>query len=316
MSGAATTRVDPGSAFDRLWVYARLGKLNVYQHWAPVAVAWSLLEPPLSTRAWLVLVLFAVSALCLAAAGAALDDVQGARDGLDAATYRSDEGRRSIRLKPLLTGELNEAEAVRFGKTMAIAGAAAGLGAVLVAPHKPAWLLILFLAGGIAATQYAYGLKLSYLGGGEWLLAFLTFGAVAVPVVLITGQTAAQAGLSALLCAWLFAQVTVFSNSADAREDRSADRLTIAARLTSTANRRYVALVFAIGFLIAIGGIATGALPAWLALTFLPVWALGVAQVRAGLGRGDWLAARALGWRAFDVGLIALIAANLLDRYV
>lgn len=303
-----------GSARARWSAYARLAKLGVHQHWTPVLVAWSLLEPPLSTRAWVVLGLFLVTALSLSAAGAALDDVQGARDGLDRAAYGGQAGPRTIRRKPLLLGELDDRQALRFGRMAAIVGAIAGAGAVLAAPHRPAWLLLMFLVGGIAATQYAYGLKLSYLGGGEWLIGILTAGTVTIPVTLITGMTEATVGITGTLIGLLFVQVTICSNAADAAADRDAGRRTIAARLSSRAGELYVAAVFAAGWAITVVGLAGGALPAELALGLLPVWGLQILQLWNGIVRERWLQARWLGWWAFDAGVLAMIGANVAAR--
>jgi 1,4-dihydroxy-2-naphthoate octaprenyltransferase len=310
----AVRRLPPATLGGRLYAYARLAKLGVYQHWAPVLVAWSLLEPPLSARAWAVLGLFLLSALLLAAAGAALDDVQGARDGLDEATYRPAEGLRRIDRKPLLLGELTEDQAVRFGRRLAVLGVVAGVAAVAVAPHRPLWLMLVFLVGGLAGVQYAYGLKLSYAGGGEWLLGILTTGTVTIPVALITGVSDWTTALTGMLIGWLFVQVTLFSNTADAEPDRAANRLTIAARLSPRANKRYIAAVFVAGWALVAAGLSSGELPPLLGLTLIPVWVLQLRQLWVGLGREQWLHARALGWRAFDLGLVAAIVANVADR--
>lgn len=310
----AVRRLPPATLGGRLYAYARLAKLGVYQHWAPVLVAWSLLAPPLSGRAWAVLVSFGLSALLLAAAGAALDDVQGARDGLDEATYRPSEGLRRIDRKPLLLGELTEDQAVRFGKRLAVLGVVAGVVAVAVAPHRPLWLMLVFLVGGLAGVQYAYGLKLSYAGGGEWLLGVLTTGTVTIPVALITGVSDWTTALTGMLIGGLFVQVTLFSNTADAEPDRAAGRMTIAARLSPRANKRYVVAVFVAGWALVAAGLATGELPPLLALTLVPVWVLQLRQLWVGVAREQWLHARALGWRAFDLGLVAAIVANVADR--
>jgi 1,4-dihydroxy-2-naphthoate polyprenyltransferase len=310
----AVRRLRPIPAPARWLAYGRLAKLGVYQHWTPLLVAWSLLPPPLSVRAWLVLALFLVAVLSLAAAGAALDDVQGARDGLDRAAYGHRQESRDVRRKPLLAGDLGERQALRFGRRLGALGVVAGTAAVAVAPHQPVWLLVMFLIGGLAATQYAYGLKLSYLGGGEWLLGILTAGTVTIPVALVTGVADWPTTFAGVLVGWLFVQVTLFSNAADAPADRAADRLTIAARLSRRAGKRYVAATFAVGWVITAAGLAVGALPGLLAVGLIPVWALQLGQLRAGLRDERWLRARALGWRALDFGVIAVVGANIADR--
>ena len=88
--------------------------------------------------------------------------------------------------------------------------------------------------------------------------------------------------------------------------------MTVAARLSPTANRRFIASVFVVGWTVTAIGFATAALEPALLVALLPALALQVGQLVHGLGRGRWLLARYLGWRAFDAGVAALVVVNLL----
>jgi 1,4-dihydroxy-2-naphthoate octaprenyltransferase len=290
--------------------YARLAKLGVYQHWLPVVVAWAVTPVAAadSSRGLLTLVLFWLSLVALAAAGAALDDVQGIRDGIDRATYKPEESLRRIKRKPLLLDELTEHQAEQFGRGLAVGGAALGVAAVIVAPYHPWYVGALFLAGGLAGVQYAYGLKFSYLGGGEILIGLVTGGSIAVPCMMVSGQLPTDVLLVSILVGVWFIQVTAFSNTADAPEDVKFDRRTFATRFTLTQNRIYITSWFALSFAVAAAGLATGELPGWLAVAMIPCWALQVGQLVTGVGEQRWLLARMLGWRAYDAGCLAIIA--------
>lgn len=173
--------------------YFRLGKFQIYEHWLPVIVAWSALEnrllgdvPVLAT-----LLLVGLTAACIAGAGSALDDVQGIRDGIDLLTYQPSETERNIRTKPLLLGEMQESNAVRFAIAIAALGLTGILAAAVIAPHLPTWLLVVFVIVAFAATQYSYGLKFSYHGLGEVLLAVANAATLPSPTALPSGTSLA-----------------------------------------------------------------------------------------------------------------------------
>lgn len=294
--------------------YGRLGKLAIYEQWlvGPL-VAWSLLDPASRGAAAGVgvVALVCLASASLLAAASALDDVQGVRDGIDARTHEHGERARNIRRKPLLVGELSQRDAVRFAYGATCAGVAAGLAAFAVAPHRPAWLVAVFLAGAVLGVQYAYGLKVSYHGGGEALLFVMTAGTAAVPFILVEGGLTWAAFVeSGLVGAWMI-QANAFSNTADAESDRTAGRLTMAVRLAERGNRRFIASVFCASWTLILLGVALGALPAWILLALVPCAAIQVLQLRSGPGQGRWLSARRLGFRAFDAGALALIVVNL-----
>src|SRR5260221_13333077 len=110
--------------------FARLGKLNVYQHYYGLVLAWlmvpaAMLNQPGTTVAML---LFLLSQVGVVACTCAADDLTGYRNGSDAANYRPGDLGRNYRTKPLLTGALTERDAAAFG---AVQGPAA------VGPGRP-----------------------------------------------------------------------------------------------------------------------------------------------------------------------------------
>jgi 1,4-dihydroxy-2-naphthoate polyprenyltransferase len=309
--GAAVQR--GRSPRETLSAYARLSNLKVYFQWIPALVALSLVADPLDLPAGAIaaLVLFVVGVIATACSAGTLDDLQGARDGLDRQTYAGDDELRGVVGKPLITGEISEEAAHRFALVTGAIGLGLGLLAVVVAPEGHWWLLLAWPLAGWLATQYSWGIKLSYHGCGELLLGVEAVAIMLIPLAFLTGGVSDTGLFEALLLGTLFAQVTVFSSSQDAEIDRSFNRMTMAARLSPAANRRFIAAVFAGGWIVTAAGFATGALEPWLALALAPVWAIQVSQLRHGLGRGEWLVARHIGWRAFDAGFVALVLVNL-----
>jgi 1,4-dihydroxy-2-naphthoate octaprenyltransferase len=313
-SGALARRRE--SLLRTISAYARLANLKVYFQWIPALVAWSLVPQPFgpSGSEFAAMALFAAGVIAVACAAGALDDVQGAADGIDQAAYAVEDALRSRAGKPLVQGEIDERAARRFASATAALGLGLGAAAVLTAPHSPWWLVACWLLAGYAATQYSYGVKLSYHGLGELLLALEAVAVFSIPVVFLTGGMSVQACFEAYLLGTLFAQVTLFSSSQDAEVDRAAGRMTLAARLSPRGNRRLVATVFVTGWTVTTVGFATGALSPWLLPALMLMWAIQGMQLVNGLGRRRWLVARFYGWRAFDAGVLALVLVNLLVR--
>jgi 1,4-dihydroxy-2-naphthoate polyprenyltransferase len=299
-----------------LSAYARLSNLKVYFQWVPALVAWSLLPAPLASSAGslLVLLLFVLAVIAVACSAGALDDLQGLRDGLDSHTYSEDQPLRRTRGKPLVQGEIDERAAHRFALLVGAIGLSLGTIAVALGPHGPLWLIACWLLAAFAATQYSYGVKLSYHGAGELLLGLEAAAVMLIPLVALTGHVSPTGCFEAYMLGTLFAQVTVFSSSQDAEIDREFGRMTIAARVTPTANRRFILIVFVLGWTVTAVGFAFGALRPWLALALLPSWSIQIVQLGHSGRQGRWLAARSLGWRAFDAGVLALVSVNLLAR--
>lgn len=311
---AATHPSLPRGLRGRLPVYVRLTKAWMYYHWAPVILAWTLLPSAAASngRDVTALALFAISVMLGCSAGAALDDVQGFVDGIDQRTYSRGQGLRTASRKPLVQGEIGVEEARRVGITLAVIAIVLLVTAIVIAPHHPIWLV----AGGVAVAtigmQYSYGLRISYTIGNEIVLAVATGLALVIPYLFVTGGLSWPVTIETFLVAGFMAQVTIFSNSADAHVDRQAGRMTVATRLGLTGNRRFVTMVFATGWTLAAIGLVGGALNVWVALALVPCWTVQAFQLYFGVGRGEWLRGRALGWRAFNLGLLALLAGNLL----
>jgi 1,4-dihydroxy-2-naphthoate polyprenyltransferase len=296
-----------------LSAYARLSNLKVYFQWIPALVAWSLVARPfeLPPGRLLALLLFVVAVIAIACAAGALDDLQGLRDGLDRQTYAEENALRAAKSKPLVQGEIGEEAAHRFALVTGGIGLSLGAVGVLVAPHHPLWLVACWLVAGYAATQYSYGLKLSYHGAGELLLGIEAVAVMLIPLFFLSGDVSATGWFEAFLLGMLFAQVTVFSSSQDAEIDRAFGRMTMAARFSQRDNSRFIAVIFATGWTVTAVGFATGALKPWLAPALLVTWAIQIIQLVHGR-RERWLLARFLGWRAFDAGVAALVLVNLI----
>ncbi len=299
----------------RVRAYQQLSKLYVFDQYLGVPLAWSLLGPAAATAARTLAVLAAclVCVVAVVAASVALDDVQGFRDGSDSVNYGPREGLpRKRSRKPLLDGRLSERDALRFAKASAGLGLVALAAAFAVAPHRPLWVWV--AAGGctLASLQYSWGVKLSYVGLEEPILIAGTACTMLIPFGFVTGRATAAAGAEAALFGFWMMSVSVFSNTHDADGDRQVRRLTVPARVSARANRRFILVVFGCCWGLLLGGLLTGALPWWLALAILPGLALQMRQLRTGLGAGDNLLARTIGFKAYRAAIAALIASNLL----
>jgi 1,4-dihydroxy-2-naphthoate octaprenyltransferase len=293
---------------DVVSAYARLANARFYYHWYPVIVAWLLLPHAikLQTGTLEVFGLALFAAASLGAAGGSLDDLQGTRDNLDQKTYDTAERQRSIRAKPLLLGELTERGAERFGHLTATLGILAGCAMVLVAPHPSLLVLAIVLVSALASVQYSYGLKLSYHGGGECLIAYATAVTAVIPYALTVGRIDGPIVTIAIMLGCWFMQIPLFSNMADADKDLQADRRTFANQLSAQANARYITGAFVCCWAVTALGFAAGWLPAVLAIVLVPVWAIQVSQLLTGLRRGDVLRARLLGTHAYDLALVGV----------
>ena len=130
---------------DSFSVYARLGNFKVYIQWLPVLIGWALIADPLglSLGEAVAVVLLMLAALCGAACGGALDHVQGYRDGIDQQTYGAEgvqggyQTKSDPSIKPLVTGEITDPAARRFGIAIGVLSVLLGTGAVLLAPQAP-----------------------------------------------------------------------------------------------------------------------------------------------------------------------------------
>jgi 1,4-dihydroxy-2-naphthoate octaprenyltransferase len=213
-----------------------------------------------------------------------------------------------------VTGALTEREVVRFGWLTALAGAAVFAVAVTTARHAPQWTVWLIVANFVFGIQYSYGLKISYHGFQEAYIAALGWVMVLAPYGLITGRFDGFVLVQALLFGLGPLLFGVYSNTNDIAGDRSVGRPTVAALTTPRGNRRFVAALSVLEFLLGAAASATGVAPPWFVLLMLPVTVLRARQFGIGFGsRGDILRARAIGFTAHRVGAGLLVAANLVQ---
>lgn len=299
-------------AWGKFVAFVQLGKLRIVELWVGLPLAWSLLTAPQDGLAasFVLLALALLAIVCTIAAALALDDVGGLRDGIDLANHGA-AGRYAVR-KPLLDGRLTEREALAFAAVMATIAVGALGASTLIAPAAPWWLPLLWVAVLVMAVNYSVGLKLSYVGGCELINLVATGATLIFPFALISGSVTAIALAESLLIGLWMVQIVVFSNSQDAAGDRAGQRMTVAARASAAGNRRFIVAVFAVSVAVAGGSIVVGVLPWWFALVLTPAWAAQVVQLRCGLARADWLAARRLGFRAFRLGALGLLVGNLI----
>ncbi len=294
-----------------LRAFAELGKLRIVELWLGFFVALSLLRPGAAsqTRQQLVLGSALVSMIAVAALTCCLDDITGKRDGVDQANHRGSH-RWGVQ-KPLLDGRLTETRAVGFAAALA---AIAGLGVAAIlalAWPLPGWVLLTATGVVLLSVSYSYGPKLSYRGAGELSIFAAGAGTVLVPYGLFERTPSWPALLGAALVGSWQAQVVLFSNTHDAAGDRATGRLTLAARVSPQHNRWLVSAVFVSFWALTVTAIVLGAVPAGYAVALAPVWALQGYQLACGVGRGQWLQARRIGFRVVRVGTAALVLANL-----
>ena len=210
------------------------------------------------------LVLFMLACLTGTAAGGALDDVQGYRDGIDQQTYTENarggfQAKNNRSIKPIVNGEISVGEAHRFGIAIALASFALGSLAITIAPDAPSWLIGVWAVWAFACTQYGYGSKVSYYGGAELLLGLVIATIVWIPVVMLDGELSRTVVFQAYLIGTLLSQVTLFSMVYDKAVDAAAGRRTLAVRLSLRGYKVAVVAWFASGWAVAVTGFAVGA---------------------------------------------------------
>jgi 1,4-dihydroxy-2-naphthoate polyprenyltransferase len=305
-------------AVSKMSAYARLGKLNIWQIYLTLPVAWTLLPRSVafSPHGMVTILLFLLCVVGVVSAALALDDVVGYRIGMDEVTYGStEELLRSSQMKPLLSGELSAAEAVRYGWVAAAVGIVSGLTAILISwrPSSP-WALLGFVVVVFLTLQYSYGLGFTFrvFGASESILIIGFAAAVALPYGVSTGTLSARVLVEAILVALSMLQVGMFSNSADAPHDREYGRTSVAARVGDIANRTFIVGVFVAAWALTVSGIVAGWLTPWLAVALVPAWLVQIFQLREGVALRRWLRARKLGFHAYELVLLALIVTNAL----
>ncbi|MFD7811849.1 UbiA family prenyltransferase [Streptomyces sp. NPDC059785] len=294
--------------------YARLGKLDVYDYYLSMAVVVSAVALPAgrSAPAAPALAAFLLGEVFVVMAMVALDDVTGFRDGSDARNYGPDHPRRKRLRKPLVAGTLTLREALGFGYATAAVGAVLWGLAVVLAPHRPLWAVLLAAVTFVVALQYSYGLRISYRGFQEVFLAGLGAALVITPYGLATGACSGFVLVQGVLFGCGPLLFGVYSNTNDVDGDRAAGRLTVASLATPRGNARFVLALSAAEFLLGAAASVTGLAPWWFVLWMAPVTVLRARQYRTGFRQGDIMRARRLGFTVHRVSTALLIGANLL----
>jgi 1,4-dihydroxy-2-naphthoate polyprenyltransferase len=294
-------------AESRFRSFLRLGKFDVYDYYLGILVVAAAVQDVSAT-----LVLFLLGEIAVIVAGVALDDVTGFRDRSDVVNYGPDDPLRKKLRKPLVAGTLTEAEALRFAWTAATAGAVLWAMAVVAAPHRPMWAVLLLGIVFAAALQYSYGLKLSYHGFQEAFLVVLGMTLVLVPYGLITGEFSGFVLVQAVLFGMGPLMFGVYSNTNDTAGDRAAGRPTVAARTSPRGNAAFIGALSAGEFALVALASLTGLAPWWFALLVLPAVALRARQFQLGFMAGEIMRARRLGFTVHRVYVLLLVLANLL----
>ncbi|OSP43635.1 MULTISPECIES: UbiA family prenyltransferase [unclassified Streptomyces] len=303
----------------KLKAYAKLGKLAFFDFYLCVLIVWTALPGDHLWRGstWLTLTLFLVGQVGVVAATVAFDDLTGVRDGSDARNYTERSGAlRDLSRKPLLSGALTPGEAQAFAWGAAVWGVAFWAITAAVAPYRPGWACALLLYVALSSMQYSYGLKLSYRGGQELLLISSSGLVVLLPYVLITGEVTGLVVLESLVFGLWSVLVSLYSNMNDIEGDRLAGRRNLAT-LTGARTYRAVITVFTLAepaaVVVAVG---VGAVPVWFLAVLLPMLLLRVRQWRTGVAQRQALTARVLGIKTQRLGVLLLMAGNVLTVHV
>ena len=293
--------------------YARLAKLDIVDYYIGLPLVFVMTLPALGLRVgtlgFLLLVLLAEVAVV--AAMVAFDDITGYRDGSDAANYGSDAARRRLARKPLVAGTLTEAQALRFGRAATTASVVLWTAVVVLAPHRPLWAVIGAALCLIASVQYSWGLKISYRGFQELFLIGLGVGWILVPYGLLIGHVDAFTVVQALIFGGGPMIFGLYSNTNDADGDRSAGRITVAAKVTPRTNTVFIVAVTALETLLVTGSHLLGVSPWWFPAALLPVMVLRAVQLYTGFVTGDILRARRMAIHTHRATVVLLLTANL-----
>ncbi|GHA89009.1 UbiA family prenyltransferase [Streptomyces termitum] len=303
------------TAGDRLRVYARLGKLDVYDYYLGTFIALAAVLPAAGTSAGRAAALFGVflaAQVLLLMAMTAFDDVTGFRDGSDITNYGPDHPLRNVQRKPLVAGTLTVPEALRFAWGCAVLAALLLAATAALAPHRPAWTVIGLAVLWVVTLQYSYGVKLSYHGFQELYLVALGFALVILPYGMATGQATGFLLVQAVLFGFGPLMFGVYSNTNDVDGDRAVGRPTVAALTSERGNARFIGALSLAEFLTIAAAGATGIAPWWFVPLMLPASLLRLRQYLLGFWTGDIMRARRTGFAVHRLGVVLMITANLL----
>jgi len=294
--------------------YFRMGRTIRYENWLGTPLWWTSLPAALATDGHTLLLvgLTLMVYMSMVAVAGTLDDVQGLRDGSDRINYEASgpTGLRPMTRKPLLLEWVTEAQAVRYAAVAAVSCGGFLVASWLVGTAEPAWWLPAYVVVLVAGAQYSSGLKLSYIGAQELLLATVVISSTVFPFLLVTGHLPAMGAVTALVYALWFVQVSMCSNSHDIEGDRSVGRRTFAALASDAVNRRVVTTTFVSAWALVATATLVGWWSPWQLLAVVPAAVLHARQLQLFLA-GDPLHARAVGFIALRVGVAGLVLANL-----
>ncbi|MGW4366496.1 UbiA family prenyltransferase [Nocardia takedensis] len=314
---ALTHTPDPGP-LARISAFAQLGKLRVYQHFYEWLLVVALLVHAHVERPGMAVALAAalLAMFALQACACAIDDIVGFRNGSDAANYVSAEYPSGVTKKPLLTGALTVRAATVFAGAAALVTAVCGIGVgVALGGHFPASAMAAAFLACVVATQYVWGLRLSYRPGGlDTVILLINAGTVVIPFWLIARYVDATVVMVAALIAVWFLIFIAYGNASDRDGDAAAGRRTLAVVLPPRVYRMYLLLLYVATVALALLPFLLGHLRGVLVLCVLPVIAVHTVQVWQGVGRGRTGQAMLIGMRAIDVGGIGMAVAILLSR--
>ncbi|GAA2102191.1 prenyltransferase [Actinomadura alba] len=319
-SGPAPARGQSGSAVGlaaRISAYARLAKIEFVRDYSLaslVVLAALAAGPGLAGHHVVTLLLFLAGQTSLFAVVATFDDVTGYKDGSDKANYVAADGTplRPLRRKPLLTGELTLRQVERFGYLALLCGTALWTLTIVQSAHAPWWAVLAASLCLLAGVQYSWGLKLSYRGFGEVLVAGCPFVMALAPYGLAAGDLPALALVGALLFGHWQMLVSAYSNTKDISGDKAVNRSTVAVRASERGNHLFIGVLSLAEPALIFTSAAVGWAPWWFSLTMLPVLGLRIRQYTGFLRTGDALLARKRGMAAFRVGVVCLITTYLI----
>lgn len=297
---------------ERLIAYRDLAKLDVFDAYLCVPLAWTLLgaTQALEPTTFVLLALLLVYNVGYLSASVALDDVNGIRDGIDVVNYDAAGTLRKRTRKPLLDDRLSEREALRFAWTC-VAASLLATGAAFAVAGGDAWLFLALALGNIALSlNYSWWLKLSYHGAQDLVVIVsfaLNFNAM---MVLLTGAASWIAAVQGLLLGFWLMHIGSWANHNDRAGDLQAGRMTSAARFSERGALRYTAGLYVLGWAVLAIGVATGTLAWWFLALQVPAITLQIEALRTGIG-GNSLRARLDALRSHRLGWAGLAVANL-----
>lgn len=310
----ATVRTDQHKS--KVLGYLLLGKARIYQHSYALVLTFLLVyaDGLWHLRLLPVLILTFVALQAFQYVAGAADDLGGYRDGSDALNYA---GRPAITVakKPLLTGLIQEREAVRF----IVACATVGVGALAAAmwagdiPSPAAVLAV--VAFTVAVPQYSLGLKISYWPMGLETAVFVSTALlVLMPYWFTAGRLTTAAMLTAALFGMWFLLVVCYGNASDIVGDKHVSRRTLAVLLPMRAYKVFLCGLYlgSLALLVSVFSVVhfVRLQTLWV---MAPLVALQSAQLWCALVRDEWRRARFFGILSLDLGSLGLIVADLLS---